>query len=592
MMETRLIKGKDIEGIKAAAEALRKGEVVAFPTETVYGLGADATSAESVKRIFEAKGRPSDNPLIVHIHDRSQIDEIALEVTDLAGKLIDNFMPGPVTVIMKKKPCIPSEVTAGLDTVGIRMPKDKVCQEFLKACDCPVAAPSANLSGSPSPTSARHVMDDMNGRIFAVIDGGDSDVGLESTVVDATGDVPVILRPGAVTKEMIDRVCGTDTKYAGKGDDSKTPMSPGMKYRHYAPHAEVMIMPLTEEQLNADTVTVPSEAEEEGKDPIRDLTDEQKKTLFDLASPYILKCREIIDNNPIARIGIYAGREVEEILVRADDKVLTSHIWIFPYGDMCDPVAASHGLFAGLRHLDLQGVDIILATGFPEDGIGKAYMNRLNKSAGKTGETTESIKENMSAHHEYKAGEEDFDEIYTSSVLFVCDDNKTLSPACEAVMRQLFEDNAPYCSEFDLKTGVELYCESAGLYAADDETTDKVMAQTVAEEIGRRIDHYRTTRACASVYDDNDLILTLRDEQAFEIADAFPELSERVFSISSYAASKGIVIKDEQGRVVSVSIPDPKGENKETYVHTVRALKAWLEILFPYIVKDLGAERF
>jgi len=139
---------------------------------------------------------------------------------------------------------------------------------------------------------------------------------------------------------------------------------------------------------------------------------------------------------------------------------------------------------------------------------------------------------------------------------------------------------------------VELYCESAGLYAADDETIDKVMAQTMAEETGRRIDHYRTARACASVYDDNDLILTLRDEQAFEIADAFPELAERVFSISSYAAAKGIVIKDEQGRVVSVSIPDPKGENKETYIHTVRALKAWLEILFPYIVKDLGAERF
>jgi protein-tyrosine-phosphatase len=435
-------------------------------------------------------------------------------------------------------------------------------------------------------------MDDMNGRIYAVIDGGSSDVGLESTVVDATGDVPVILRPGAVTKEMIDSLCDTDTKYAGKIDDSAAPMSPGMKYRHYAPHADVVIMPLTDEQLKAETVRVPAEAEEEGKDPIRDLTDEQKKILFDMASPYIMKCREILDSNPVARIGIYAGREVEEILVRADDKVLKSHVWIYPYGDMCDPIEASHGLFAGLRHLDLQGVDVILATGFPEDGIGKAYMNRLTKSAGKNGETTDRIRENMNAGHEHNVSDDDFDEIYTSSVLFVCDDNKTLSPACEAIMRQLIEDNAPYCSEFDLNTGVELYCESAGLYAADDETIDKVMAQTMAEETGRRIDHYRTARACASVYDDNDLILTLRDEQAFEIADAFPELAERVFSISSYAAAKGIVIKDEQGRVVSVSIPDPKGENKETYIHTVRALKAWLEILFPYIVKDLGAERF
>ncbi len=590
-MNTKLIKGNDTEGIKDAARALREGEVVAFPTETVYGLGADARSADSVKKIFEAKGRPSDNPLIVHIYDKAQIGEIAAEVTPLAQKLVDSFMPGPITVIMKKKETIPPEVTAGLDTVGIRMPVDKVCAEFLRECGVPVAAPSANLSGSPSPTSARHVMDDMDGRIYAVIDGGSSNVGLESTVVDATGEVPVILRPGAVTKEMIDRACGTDTLYGGKSSDDIAPMSPGMKYRHYAPHADVEIMPLTEEQLNAETVTVP-EATEEGKDPIRDLTDEQKKILFDLASPYILKCREILDKNPAARIGIYAGREAEEILLRADDEVLKSHIWIYPYGDMCDPVAASHGLFAGLRHLDLQGVNVILATGFPEDGIGKAYMNRLNKSAGKSGETTESIRENMEQHRDRKVDDQDFKDIYTASVLFVCDDNKTLSPACECIMRQLFEDNAPYCSEFDIGIGVEPYCESAGIYAVDDETVDPKMAETVAEEIGRRIDHYRTTRACASVYDDNDLILTLRDEQAFEIADAFPEMCERVFSISSYAAAKGLVIKDEQGRIVSVSIPDPKGENKETYVHTVRALKAWLEILFPYILKDLGAEKF
>ena len=590
-MNTKLIKGNDTEGIKDAARALREGEVVAFPTETVYGLGADARSADSVKKIFEAKGRPSDNPLIVHIYDKAQIGEIAAVVTPLAQKLVDSFMPGPITVIMKKKETIPSEVTAGLDTVGIRMPVDKVCAEFLRECGVPVAAPSANLSGSPSPTSARHVMDDMDGRIYAVIDGGSSNVGLESTVVDATGEVPVILRPGAVTKEMIDRACGTDTLYGGKSSDDIAPMSPGMKYRHYAPHADVEIMPLTEEQLNAETVTVP-EATEEGKDPIRDLADEQKKILFDLASPYILKCREILDKNPAARIGIYAGRETEEILLRADDEVLKSHIWIYPYGDMCDPVAASHGLFAGLRHLDLQGVNVILATGFPEDGIGKAYMNRLNKSAGKSGETTESIRENMEQHRDRKVDDQDFKDIYTASVLFVCDDNKTLSPACECIMRQLFEDNAPYCSEFDIGIGVEPYCESAGIYAVDDETVDPKMAETVAEEIGRRIDHYRTTRACASVYDDNDLILTLRDEQAFEIADAFPEMCERVFSISSYAAAKGLVIKDEQGRIVSVSIPDPKGENKETYVHTVRALKAWLEILFPYILKDLGAEKF
>ncbi|MCQ2503987.1 MAG: threonylcarbamoyl-AMP synthase [Saccharofermentans sp.] len=589
-METKFIRANDKNAVEDAARALREGQVVAFPTETVYGLGANACDASSVAKIFEAKGRPSDNPLIVHIHDLKQVDEIAAEVTPLAKKLMDSFMPGPITVIVKKSDKIPFEVTAGLDTVGIRMPSDKTCNEFLKACDCPVAAPSANLSGSPSPTSASHVMNDMNGRIYAVIDGGESIVGLESTVVDATGELPVILRPGAVTKEMIERACLKDTSYAGKKDDDSAPMAPGMKYRHYAPNAEVVIVPLTQEQLEYPTVTVPTEAEE-GKDPIRDLPDESKKILFDLASPYIMKCREILDSNPVARIGIYAGREAEEILVRLDDKVMASHIWIYPYGDMCDASAASHGLFAGLRHLDLQGVDVILAAGFPEDGIGKAYMNRLSKASVKSGEVTDGIKNNMQAKTERFVSEDDFNNVFTSSVLFVCDDNKTLSASCESIMRMLIEENGPYCSELDLKTQAELYTESAGLYAADGEGVDKKMAEVMKEETGRSIDHHLTSRACASVYDDNDLILALRDEQAFEIADNYPELSEKVYSISSYAASKGLVIKDEQGRVVSVSIPDPKGENKETYIHTVRALRAWLEILFPYILKDLGAER-
>lgn len=300
-METKYIRGNDKAGVEGAAKALREGQVVAFPTETVYGLGANAFEASCVEKIFEAKGRPSDNPLIVHIWDRSQVDEIAKEVTPLAKKLMDSFMPGPITVIVKKSDKIPSEVTAGLDTVGIRMPSDKVCNAFLKACGCPVAAPSANLSGSPSPTSATHVMNDMNGKIYAVIDGGESIVGLESTVVDATGDSPVILRPGAVTKEMIDRAVLKETSYAGKIEDDNAPMSPGMKYRHYAPHAQVEIIPLTKEQLEYPTISVPTEAEE-GKDPIRDLPDESKKILFDLASPYILKCREILDSNPVARI--------------------------------------------------------------------------------------------------------------------------------------------------------------------------------------------------------------------------------------------------------------------------------------------------
>lgn len=224
----------DDEGIENAAKHLREGEVVGFPTETVYGLGANALSEDAVAEIFKAKGRPGDNPLIVHISDKSQIAELVSEITPLAQKLIDAFMPGPVTVIMKKSSIIPDNVTAGLDTVGIRMPVNPVAQKFLSFCKCPVAAPSANLSGSPSPTKASHVFKDMNKYIYAIIDGGESDYGLESTVIDATGETPVILRPGAVTQSQVDEVCNVKTESRLILNAGETPKAPGMKYRHYA----------------------------------------------------------------------------------------------------------------------------------------------------------------------------------------------------------------------------------------------------------------------------------------------------------------------------------------------------------------------
>ena len=204
--KTYLISAGDDKGVEDLAKRLRDGEVIGFPTETVYGLGADATNKDAVVRIFEAKDRPSDNPLICHIADKEQIGDIVKEITPVAHKLIDAFMPGPITVIMKKSDVIPDEVTAGLDTVGVRMPSNQAAHDFLKACGVPVAAPSANLSGSPSPTRAEHVMNDMDGYIYGIIDGGECLFGLESTVVDATGDIPVILRPGAITPNAVKEV--------------------------------------------------------------------------------------------------------------------------------------------------------------------------------------------------------------------------------------------------------------------------------------------------------------------------------------------------------------------------------------------------
>lgn len=235
-METLVLKGR--EALEKGAEYIAGGQVVAFPTETVYGLGADAFNEDAVKKIFEAKGRPSDNPLIVHIADKDGLNGLVREIPDGAKAVMDRFMPGPITVIMKKGEKVPESVTAGLDTVGIRMPSHKVARAFIRECGTPIAAPSANRSTHISPTSAEHVFEDMVGRIPLIIDGGDCEVGIESTIIDMSTDVPTILRPGAVTSEMLAEVLGAVKTFSGKVVVAK---APGMKYKHYAPSCETVV---------------------------------------------------------------------------------------------------------------------------------------------------------------------------------------------------------------------------------------------------------------------------------------------------------------------------------------------------------------
>ena len=323
---TKLVRSSDAEGIKDLASHLKGGEVVGFPTETVYGLGADATNADAVKKIFEAKGRPSDNPLICHIASKDQIKDLVAEITPVAQKLIDSFMPGPVTVIMKKSSIIPDEVTAGLDTVGVRMPSNPVANKFLKACGVPVAAPSANLSGRPSPTGARSVLEDMDGYIYAVIDGGDSKFGLESTVVDCTGTTPVILRPGAVTKADIDSVLKEgEAVMSGSLADKETPKAPGMKYRHYAPYAQVEIMKMPEGTKIEGDDAIGSDGKIGKTDfsieDLKKLSDDEAKELVNIVSPFILRSREILSSNPFARIGLYCGSEIKAMYDKMNDKL-------------------------------------------------------------------------------------------------------------------------------------------------------------------------------------------------------------------------------------------------------------------------------
>ena len=331
-METRLIKPCEVD---VAGEIIRSGGVVAFPTETVYGLGANALDEAAVKKIFEAKGRPSDNPLIVHICDKSQICELAQEVSDAAQKLIDAFMPGPFTIILKKKNIVPTAVTAELDSVGIRLPMQKTAVEFIKAAGVPVAAPSANLSGKPSPTKAKHVVADMWGRIDAIIDGEDCTVGVESTIVDATGEVPVLLRPGGITYEELCRVVPqtvVDKNVLKSVAAQEQPKCPGMKYKHYSPKAEVVVV--------------------EGE-----------------SSAVQKKINELLLQNAEKTVGIltmFGSGYDRGIMIGGGE----------------NNKEYAKNLFSALRSFDDLGADIVFAEFCDTDGYGLAVKNRLYKAAG------------------------------------------------------------------------------------------------------------------------------------------------------------------------------------------------------------------
>ncbi|MFC7685831.1 L-threonylcarbamoyladenylate synthase [Ureibacillus sp. GCM10028918] len=318
-----------------AVDLLNNGEVVAFPTETVYGLGAVATNERGVKKIFEAKGRPSDNPLIVHIGTIEEVSNYIEEIPENALKLMDTFWPGPLTVIMKaKEGVLAPSVTAGLSTVGMRMPNHEVALELLRKLKKPVAAPSANRSGKPSPTKASHVEEDLQGRVPLILDGGKTGIGIESTVLDVTVNPPVILRPGGVTKEMLEEVIGEviqPTKTQEKLDS--TPKAPGMKYTHYAPNAPV----------------------------------------------YLIESDQSIVGNAISKLK-NEGEKVALLAPQSFDNV-GAH-YFFPYGVEGDKEMMSSKLYDDLRACDKTEATLILATTTTTEGVGAAIMNRLEKAAG------------------------------------------------------------------------------------------------------------------------------------------------------------------------------------------------------------------
>lgn len=317
------------------AKLLKENEVVAFPTETVYGLGGNAKNDEAVLKIFEAKGRPSDNPLIIHIGKMEQINEFVEEIPEKASQLMKEFWPGALTIIFKKKSGVLSEIaTAGLSTVAVRMPDHPLALAIINEAGLPIAAPSANRSGRPSPTTAKHVWDDLNGRISAIVDGGPTGIGVESTVIDCTDEIPQILRPGGVTKEQIESVVGEVKVDPALTNLNDAPKSPGMKYTHYAPDAPLYL-------VNGNREYIQDLINEKRREGLRVgvLTTEENGNFYDSDAVQVCGQRENLQT-----------------------------------------VASS--LYDVLRAFNNSGVNIIFSETFPNEGVGHAIMNRLLKAAG------------------------------------------------------------------------------------------------------------------------------------------------------------------------------------------------------------------
>lgn len=345
-MDTKIIKldtdNIDYGELKIAADCISAGGLVAFPTETVYGLGADAENPEAVKNIFKAKGRPADNPLIVHVDNPDTAGNFVKKGTfenKNIRALAESFWPGPMTIICPKAEKVPDVVTAGLNTVGIRIPGNMIARELIRLSGKGIAAPSANISGKPSPTTGQHVINDLYGKVDIIIDSTNCDVGLESTVIDMSQDIPTILRPGGITREMIEDVLGVKPRVAGNlTDKDEIPRAPGMKYKHYSPKGEVIIFRGKAENIS------------------REINKRMQESI---------------------KAGIRAG-----ILATKQTLCYYKYDNVFSMGDLEKPETIAAELFNLLRQMDSLDIEVIYAEAVSENGIGLAVMNRMGKAAG------------------------------------------------------------------------------------------------------------------------------------------------------------------------------------------------------------------
>lgn len=361
-IETQVLTPDDVE---LAGTLLRVGDLVAIPTETVYGLGANGLAADAMDRIYAAKGRPSDNPLILHVCDQSMVHRLVRHITPLEQTLMDTFWPGPLTITFEKSALVPERATGGLSRVALRCPAHEVCREMIRIAGVPIAAPSANRSGRPSPTTADAVLHDMKGRIHAVVDAGPCEIGVESTVVQVEDDTVIILRPGGVTKEMLEMVADHVVYDTALHDPTEAPKAPGMKYRHYAPDMPVQVV-------------------------------------VGFSEAVVKSIESSTNSNVCKRIGLFLSQQTWGLLVETlgvksttiSEDTHVTHLVSFGvgadtqemigiiYGETAEPVSLANQLYEGLLAFNEQDVDLLIVEGCKKEGLGVAVMNRLEKASG------------------------------------------------------------------------------------------------------------------------------------------------------------------------------------------------------------------
>ena len=402
-IETQVLTPDDVE---LAGTLLRVGDLVAIPTETVYGLGANGLAADAMNRIYAAKGRPSDNPLILHVCDQSMVHRLVRHITPLEQTLMDTFWPGPLTITFEKSELVPERATGGLSRVALRCPNHDVCREMIRIAGVPIAAPSANRSGRPSPTTAEAVLHDMKGRIHAVVDAGPCEIGVESTVVQVEDDTVIILRPGGVTKEMLEMVADHVVYDTALHDPTEAPKAPGMKYRHYAPDMPVQVLVGSSESVVKAIESIASVESFRGTGNTASNESAVSETTGDRylldgnSSEYASEDRN--DRYTPKRMGVFVSQQTWDSLIEALDVEVqlviggthVSHLLSLGseadaqeivgiiYGETAEPVSLANQLYEGLLAFNEKEVDLLIVEGCEKVGLGVAVMNRLEKSSG------------------------------------------------------------------------------------------------------------------------------------------------------------------------------------------------------------------